>query len=468
MGRPRPAATADRIGGGEFGGGEFGGGQIGTGQIGADRIGTAGQPRKPSSRTRIDTVLSRSVGGVSLVFAFQSLPIMLGQLDTLKEGWALAMASALAAAIVLVVLSTLLKVGVRVAAGSVSAIYLVALVAWPFLMREPGAVLEGKPWLWYLCTVATSCAAIAFPVFWAAIYTVVAPVGYGILRMLPAGGGADLLLASLDVVYAILLGQVVLIIIVLLRQATVAVDVAQSNALHKYAIAVRQHATEVERIEVDSIVHDSVLATLLSAAGVHSPKEAGLAATMARNAIARLNEAGVVPDSDETVIPFARLSERIRQAAAAIASPFAIIERNMEGLTVPVHASEALYSASVQAMVNSLLHAGLAGDALTRTLTMSRNPQGGCTIEIADSGVGFDPDAVPSERLGLRISIQERVTSAGGLVCVRTSIGHGTTITIQWPRPDGEPNSLVSQFSTEEIPVLALDDGPGGDGGPSA
>ena len=271
MGRPRPAATADRIGGGEFGGGEFGGGQIGTGQIGANRIGTAGQPRKPSSRTRIDTVLSRSVGGVSLVFAFQSLPIMLGQLDTLKEGWALAMASALAAAIVLVVLSTLLKVGVRVATGSVSAVYLVALVAWPFLMRDPGAVLEGKPWLWYLCTVATSCAAIAFPVFWAAIYTVVAPVGYGILRMLPAGGGADLLLASLDVVYAILLGQVVLIIIVLLRQATVAVDVAQSNALHKYAIAVRQHATEVERIEVDSIVHDSVLATLLSAAGVHSP-----------------------------------------------------------------------------------------------------------------------------------------------------------------------------------------------------
>jgi hypothetical protein len=293
---------------------------------------------------------------------------------------------------------------------------------------------------------------------WAAIYTVVAPVAYGVVRMLPSGGDAGLLLASLDVVYAILLGQVVLIIIYMLRQATAAVDVAQSNALRKYAAAVRQHATEVERVQVDAIVHDTVLATLLAAASARGPQEAALAAGMAGDAIARLNDAGLAPVADDTVVPFVQLGDRIRQAAAALAHPFDVVQQETESLTVPLYVSESLYSASVQAMVNSLQHAGADDANITRTLTMTSNLQGGCTIEISDTGVGFDPDAVPSERLGLRVSIKERVTSAGGTATVRTAPGRGTTITLEWPQADGDPIIGPHHLVDENAPDLSLDD----------
>ena len=72
---------------------------------------------------------------------------------------------------------------------------------------------------------------------------------------------------------------------------------------------------------------------------------------------------------------------------------------------------------------------------------MNSNLLGGCVIEIADSGVGFDPAAVPSERLGLRISIRERVAKAGGVVQVNSGPGRGTSILIEWPLSEngGQP-----------------------------
>jgi signal transduction histidine kinase len=36
-------------------------------------------------------------------------------------------------------------------------------------------------------------------------------------------------------------------------------------------------------------------------------------------------------------------------------------------------------------------------------------------------------------RLGLRISIQERVASVGGSAQICAELGRGTTITIEWP-----------------------------------
>ncbi len=433
-------------------------------RLGSDLLGEASQPRNPISQRQIETVVSRSVAGIGLVFTLQTLPIMLPQIRELQPGWGLLVALALYGGVAAMVVSTVLKTGIRATSIYIAAAYLAAVVAWPLLVLEPDAVLDGKPWLWYLCTVATSCAAIALPLWWAAVYTVVAPVAYGMVRLLPSGGDAGLLLASLDVVYAILLGQVILIIIYMLRQATAAVDVAQGNALRKYAAAVRQHATEVERVQVDAIVHDTVLATLLAAASARGQKEAALAAGMAADAIARLNDAGMAPVADDTVVPFEQLGDRIRQAAAALAHPFTVEQQETESLTVPLHVSESLYSATVQAMVNSLQHAGPDDRPVSRRLTMTSNLQGGCTIEISDTGVGFDPASVPSERLGLRVSITDRVTSAGGTVTVRTAVGRGTTITLEWPQPDGDFDVVASQLSTGEMPALGLDAGTSDEG----
>ena len=397
------------------------------------------QPRNPISRTRIEVVASRSVAGVGVVFALQALPVMLSQAPVRMPVMGLLAPLLLGLSLVAVVVAAVVKVGVRTAAGTVALFYLAALLAWPLLMRDPTAVLDGKPWLWYMCTIATACAALAFPVLWAVIYTLVVPTVYGVVRSTPSGGNADLLLSSLDAVYAIILGQVILIIIFMLRQTALAVDNAQTNALHQYGNAVRQHATEVERVQVDSIVHDSVLATFLAAAAAGSPKAAQLASGMASDALTRLNDAAIVPAGDDSMVPFSELSEQIRSAADRLPVPFDVDECVIDGLRLPAHASEAILAASVQAMVNSAQHAGTPSFEPDRTLTMSGNAQGGCTITVADTGLGFDPELIPAERLGLRISIQDRVASAGGAVRVCAAVGRGTTITIEWPAVVGLP-----------------------------
>ncbi|HSP76623.1 MAG TPA: ATP-binding protein [Cryobacterium sp.] len=411
----------------------------GAGPLDSDLMLGPKQPRNPISRTRIEVVASRSVAGVGVIFALQALPVMLSQAPDRMPVMGLLAPLLLGLSLVAVVVAAVAKSGVRAAAGTVAVVYLAALLAWPLLMRDPTAVLDGKPWLWYMCTIATACAALAFPVLWAAIYTLVVPTVYGVVRSSPSGGNADLLLSSLDAVYAIILGQVILIIIFMLRQTALAVDNAQTNALHKYSNAVRQHATEVERVQVDSIVHDSVLATFLAAAAAGSPKAAELASGMASDALTRLNDAAIVPAGDDSMVPFSELSEQIRSAADRLPVPFDVDECVLDGLRLPAHASEAILAASVQAMVNSAQHAGTPSFEPDRTLTMSGNAQGGCTITVADTGLGFDPELVPAERLGLRISIQDRVASAGGAVRVCAAVGRGTTITIEWPADDGLP-----------------------------
>ncbi|TFB66964.1 sensor histidine kinase [Cryobacterium sp. Hz9] len=396
-------------------------------------FGRGRQPRNPISHAQIETVLSRSIAGVAVIFAVQTLPVMLEQLPSRKTEAAIVGAGLLALSLLVFVVSTVIRRGVRSSAAAVSGIYLVALLLWPVLMIDPTVVFASKPWLWYLCTVATSCAAIALPLVWAAAYTVVTPVAFGLIRVLPSGGEAENLLAVLDTCYAMLLGGVVLIIIYVLREATAKVDTAQSNALSKYSVAVRHHATEVERVEVDSIVHDSVLATLLSAAGVRNARGAELAAAMAHSAITRLQQASGERSIDDASTALSTLAARLRTAAAATGL-FTVTELCVEGLTIPEYAAEALYSASVQAMVNSVQH---AGPAKSRRLTVGGNDQSGCTIEISDTGRGFEPASVASARLGLRVSIHDRVATAGGIAVLRTSPGHGTVITLTWPRRNG-------------------------------
>ena len=197
----------------------------------------------------------------------------------------------------------------------------------------------------------------------------------------------------------------------------------------------RQHATEVERVQVDSIVHDSVLTTLISAARAFTPEAMELSATMASNAIGHLKEAEASSPNDDSTVAVTQLAERILGAAGALSAPFKGRTLGIGAGSIPVQVAEALYSAAVQAMVNSLQHAG-TGESVTRWLTIKGEGAEGLDIEIGDTGAGFDVDDVPVERLGLRVSIIERVANAGGWVHIASRQGEGTVIDIQWPAPD--------------------------------
>jgi signal transduction histidine kinase len=102
----------------------------------------------------------------------------------------------------------------------------------------------------------------------------------------------------------------------------------------------------------------------------------------------------------------------------------------------------------VQAMTNSVKHAG--GPELTRTVVLRGTTAGGVQAVISDDGAGFDPALATSERLGVRVSILERVRLVGGDADIRAAPGLGTTVVLSWPAAAREASEPV------DITALAL------------
>lgn len=61
------------------------------------------------------------------------------------------------------------------------------------------------------------------------------------------------------------------------------------------------------------------------------------------------------------------------------------------------------------------------------------------TVMIVDNGVGFDPDSVGHDRLGLKASIRGRIDRVGGTVRVWSATGAGTSVVITMARGSEEP-----------------------------
>ena len=406
------------------------------------------QPGNPISRKQVENVFARSGAVFAIVYGAQTIPWLMGQLDEAYPMWLYIVVPALFGTIVFVTITAFAKVWVRQGQGLFAIIYLLALISWPFAVIPGAEVFTGIHWLNYLINVATALAALAFRPLIATIYLFLAPAIYVCVRITPLGGGATWQLGVLEGFYALTLGGALLILITMLRQAASSVDNAQATALDRYSHAVRQHATEVERVQVDSIVHDSVLTTLISAARAFTPQARELAATMAGNAIGYLRDAAATSPDDGTTVRLSALAERITDAASALSSPFELRIRSVGTRSLPVQAAEGIYSAAVQAMVNSLQHAGEKG--ITRWVAVRGVAPGGIEVVIGDTGSGFALDEIPNERLGVRVSIIERIANAGGRAVVQSAPGEGTIISIRWPHAEAPQAPTFEPVSEEK------------------
>jgi signal transduction histidine kinase len=179
-------------------------------------------------------------------------------------------------------------------------------------------------------------------------------------------------------------------------------------------------------------VHDSVLTTLISAARAYSPEAMELAAVMAGNAIGHLHDAALMQPDDGTTVRLRSIAKRIADAAGGMSPPFELRGMEVGSRSIPATAGEAVYSAAVQAMVNSIQHGGDGRPIERWVRTRSARP-GGIEVEVGDTGRGFVVESVPTERLGVRVSIVERITNAGGLATIASAPGEGTVVTVRWP-----------------------------------
>jgi signal transduction histidine kinase len=353
------------------------------------------------------------------------------QLPYLDPVWGVVVPLVLAAAFVLVGVSVFVRRLVQPAQIAVAVLFLAALVTWPFTVA--GTIPPDQPpWPWWLCNIGTIAAAMGFATWRATVYNAVVPIVYAVIRLSPAGGDVGITKAVLEGVNIGILGGAALVLIVMLRRAAASVDSAQATAVRRYSLAIREHATEVERVQVDAIVHDSVLTTLLAAARADTLDAKTLSARMARNALDHLAAAAADGPGEVPPVPLPELRARIVDAVASLAAPVRVEGGSLGPSTLPAAAADAIASAALQAAVNSVQH---AGDGVTRWITIEEVAGAVVQVEVADDGSGFDVDAVPTERLGVRRSIIERVASAGGLAEIRTAPGSGTRIVLTWPAP---------------------------------
>jgi signal transduction histidine kinase len=88
--------------------------------------------------------------------------------------------------------------------------------------------------------------------------------------------------------------------------------------------------------------------------------------------------------------------------------------------------AQALFRIAQEALTNVARHAH--AQHISVTLHSGRPAR----LIISDDGRGFQPDAVGEGRFGL-VSMRERAANIKALLGIRSAIGQGTEITVEWP-----------------------------------
>jgi signal transduction histidine kinase len=387
------------------------------------------------SLARIEKLIASSISIIGLVFGAQTLSIALGAGVKVPGVLGTIYMLGLLGVLAIVILLGFNPTWQRAANTVFAIVYLLGVALWPMVTGGSTAGDPDEPWTWYLCAIACASASQAFRPAFAVAYILVAPAVYGITGVIDETGHivrGDIALQN--ALYGSMIGLVIFALLMTFRYAARRVDTARIAAFARYDEAIRQHAREVERIEVDALIHDTVLASLQAADRARRPEEAALAVSMASDAIKRL---ATMDDPMTDVAETASLRSLVsglERYAAALDVPFDITLDPNTDLEIAYPVAQNLYLAATQAMANSAQHAG-GTDAtahVSRSVAVTVCDGDGVALDISDDGVGFDRQSIEPNRLGLRVSIIERVVAVGGTVELDSAPGEGTRISIRW------------------------------------
>ncbi|WP_245941712.1 ATP-binding protein [Vallicoccus soli] len=183
---------------------------------------------------------------------------------------------------------------------------------------------------------------------------------------------------------------------------------------------------EQERAEIAAHVHDSVLHTLtLIQRSVDDPREV---ARLARSQERELRTWLYRPVAD----PETTLTAAVERVAAEVEDAHGVaVEVVVVGDRALDEHLRAMLLATREALVNAAKYAGGAAISVYAEVEPDQ-----VTVFVRDRGPGFDLDAVPEDRLGVRQSVIGRMDRHGGTAVVRTARGEGTEVQLQMPVAD--------------------------------
>lgn len=181
-----------------------------------------------------------------------------------------------------------------------------------------------------------------------------------------------------------------------------------------------------ERADVAAHLHDSVLQTLalIQRRSADPQAVAQLARTQERALRRWLFE-----PADATAL---LLGSALRDVAAEVEDAHGVpVEVVVVGDIAVGERYPPLVAATREALLNAVRHSGAV-----QVDVYGEVGADGVEIFVRDRGVGFDPSSVPSDRLGVRGSIVDRMVRHGGSADVRSEPGDGTEVRL-WMLGDG-------------------------------
>lgn len=244
-------------------------------------------------------------------------------------------------------------------------------------------------------------------------------VGAGVSGMFVIQGSADHLGAVLQASLAVLVGVALLAGPWLVRMAQ---DLGQERLMRIRA---------QERAEVAAHVHDSVLHTLtLIQRNADRPAEVRRLARSQerelRNWLHRPEGSGRAAEDEP-----ATLAEAVKRTAAEVEDKHGVpLEVVLVGDCPLDEPLPALIQAAREAMVNAAKYGGEGGPV--QVFAEVSGPE--VFVSVRDRGPGFDLDAVPADRMGVRESIIGRMERHGGTARLRSAPDGGTEVELEMKR----------------------------------
>lgn len=303
---------------------------------------------------------------------------------------------------------------------------LFSLTTWHLQLGDGSLVAGQHPWVWHGIGVAAIASVGAFSIGPASIMILGFPAIWFGIQISTIGSPEPFLHALQDSTYSLLTTAVIVAFVQVLRWEASKVDLANQQSRDAALEAARVDAVENERARVDALVHDAVLTTLLVSVNAISEAEQKSAAELATRAIEKLQSDGHA-QLDENISVHS-LFVALESAATGKDAQLQVDIEGASDESISGSVALALTEAALQALSNSLLHAG-SGAKRELLLRAKRNR---IKIVVKDDGRGFRASRIPKNRLGLRLSIIKRVEAVGGKVFIDSKPGQGTNIVIEW------------------------------------
>ena len=281
------------------------------------------------------------------------------------------------------------------------------------------------PWLWGAAGTASIAVGMFIPKIWAIGYMASVPIGWCVLHASTHGGEEDLSSLISDALYVSFFPSTLVALVWMLRQAAIRADFSSDLALAAELEQVTRETQIREQVRIDSLLYTSVFDALKAAAKAKSSADYAKVVEMSK---ASLSKIAVAQSSGIEELSTMALFETLERLVSRIDPDCTMSIRGSSLTFIPKDVAAALSDAAVQALNNSIQHAG----AKAKRSIHLKSGKRGVKLVVSDDGLGFRPSRVPDQSLGFRFVIIKRVEAIGGKVRIDSSPSNGTQIVLEW------------------------------------